>query len=147
MSIFELTQENRSIRETEEMNKYLKYIDNLINTRNKDSLLPCELHPQVSEYYYGYARNMIKMFFDNNLIFTNYGYSSENMRIHSLFRAGNNKIYIVHTWCGSISDIYYLTKGELYKYFENYENEIPEFYNPEEVEEYLNMIDSPPSVD
>ena len=119
----------------------------LINTRNKDSFLPCELHPQISEYYYGYARNMIKMFFNNNLIFTNYGYSYENMRIHSLFRAGNNKIYIIHTWCGSITDIYYFTKGELYKYFENYENEIPEFINPEEVEEYLNMIDSPPSVD
>ena len=39
-------------------------IDNLINTRNKDSLLPCELHPQISEYYYGYARNMINMFFN-----------------------------------------------------------------------------------
>jgi hypothetical protein len=138
---------NNINNEQEEMNKYLNYIENIKNLRSKDSLLPCDLHEQIPEDGYDVARCSIKMFFNNNLRFVNYGYSSGSIRIHSLYRGCNGIIYVVHTWCGSISDIYYFTKGELYKYFEGYENEMPDFKNPEEVEEYLDTIHTPPSVD
>jgi hypothetical protein len=111
------------------MSQDTQTISDYINTVKDFS--PEGLHASLSYHMYANARNAIKQFFaDPSIRHIAYGWSSGHMRVHILYRHDDGKIYVVHHSYGSYTDAFYFTKSELKDYFEDYENEMPEFEDP-----------------
>ena len=58
-----------------------------------------------------------------------------------LYRADNGNVFVVHNAYGNLSDAFYFTPSLLREYFEDNENEMPEYELSDDVKAILYRID------
>lgn len=110
-----------------------RFLENFVNTHQ--NLNPYRIRAGLSSRWYDFAREKIRQFFEEpETKLITYGYSSGDLRSHSLYRADNGLIFIVYFAYGEWSDACYFTKDELLMYFQDEENTIPDFKNPPQVQ-------------
>lgn len=110
-----------------------RFLENFVNTHQ--NLNPYRIRAGLSSRWYDFAREKIKKFFEEpETKLITYGYSSGELRSHSLYRADNGLIFIVYFAYGEWSDACYFTEDELLMYFQDEENTIPDFKNPPQVQ-------------
>jgi hypothetical protein len=120
-------------------NTFADNIDRIIDNSTPESSSPYILKSQLSAHFYDMARKAITEFFkDKTMRYNVMGYSSGNMCMHGIFRSKDNIIFEVHCAYGT-TRCYYMTKDGMSVYYEHYENEMPDFEDPE----VLNTISNP----
>tara|TARA_B100001175_G_C19500328_1_gene637716 strand:+ start:372 stop:740 length:369 start_codon:yes stop_codon:yes gene_type:complete len=98
------------------------------------------LHATLSCHMYNHARGAIKRFFDDpTMTDIIYGWSSGQLRSHILYRHSDGIIYVVHFAYGEYRDAFYFTKSELMDYFEDFEDEMPDFQESEFVQQQISQ--------
>jgi hypothetical protein len=115
--------------------------ETFLNTRLNIELSPNGLHAQLSSHYYNQARQGILRVLHDGERLGSLGYSSGGMRHHMLYRADNGNVFVVHNAYGNLSDAFYFTPSLLREYFEDSENEMPEYELSDDVKAILNRID------
>lgn len=114
-------------------------ISNFVNTRN--DLNPFKLHAEISSQYINVARNAYKDIMNNDFRLKIFGYSSNAMRTHYLYKGEDNTLYVVHKAYGELNDAFYLTEGNLSHWFDGFENEMPEFKLSDKVRNFLHSLE------
>ncbi len=114
-------------------------INNYVNTRN--DLNPFKLHAEISSNYFNLAREAYKKIMNNESTLEIFGYSSNSMRVHYLYKCENDTLYVIHKAYGEFNDAFYLTQGYLSHWFDGFENEMPEFKISEKVRNFLNSLE------
>ena len=127
--------------ETEQSVEAPDTIESFLNTRLNIELSPNGLHAQLSSNYYDQARRGILSVLCNGERYGSLGYSSGGMRHHMLYRADNGNVFVVHNAYGNWSDAFYFTPSLLREYFEDNENEMPEYELSDDVKAILYRID------
>lgn len=112
-----------------------RFLENFVNTHQ--NLNPNRLRAELSSRWYEFAREKIRQFFEEpETKLVTYGYSSGDLRSHSLYRADNGLIFVVYFAYGVWNDACYFTEEELSMYFQDEENTIPDFKNPLQVQNF-----------
>jgi hypothetical protein len=98
------------------------------------------LRATLSCHMYNHARGAIKRFFDDpTMTDIIYGWSSGQLRSHILYRHSDGIIYVVHFTYGEYRDAFYFTRSELEDYFEDFEDEMPDFQESEFVQQQISQ--------
>lgn len=110
-----------------EIEDFIKSKDTIYLNRgitNTNEYSPMRLHAQITMPRYKDIgkQALIKFFDDDEIKLITYGYSSDSMRSHDIYRSEDNVIYVVHNCMGKISDAFYLTIDEVSQYFFNEES-------------------------
>lgn len=113
--------------EYSEIEEFIKSKDKIyLNRGINDTYEYCvmRLHAQITMPRYKDIGKeaLIKFFEDENIKLITYGYSSDSMRSHNIYRSEDSEIYVVHNCMGRISDAFYLTIDEVSQYFFNEES-------------------------
>ena len=118
---------------------FINTISNFVNRRL--DLNPYRIHADISSNFLYLARDAYKKVMQNESRLEVFGYTSNSMRTHYLYKGEDDTLYVVHKAYGELNDAFYLTKGELSNWFYGYENEMPEFKTSEKAEEYLRSLE------
>ena len=130
MEYTENKDKNYSILDEYSTVKYIN-IENFIKTKDEiylnrglsdiNEYCAMRLHAQITmPRYKNVGKEAFTKFFEDETIkLITYGYSSDSMRSHNIYRSENNEIYVVHNFMGKISDAFYLTTDEVSEYFFN----------------------------
>ena len=110
-----------------EIEDFIKSKDTIYLNRgmtNTNEYSPLRLHAQITMPRYKQIGKdaLIKFFDDKEIKLITYGYSSDSMRSHNIYRSEDSEIYVVHICMGKISDAFYLTIDEVSQYFFNEES-------------------------
>lgn len=104
------------------------YLNRGIN--DTDEYCVMRLHAQITmPRFKNIGKEALTKFFeDENIKLITYGYSSDSMRSHNIYRSEDSEIFVVHNYMGKISDAFYLTIDEASSYFFN--DELEKFEYP-----------------
>ena len=110
-----------------DIEEFIKSKDKIYLNRgltNTKEYSPMRLHAQItmSRYKDIGKQALIKFFDDEEIKLITYGYSSDSMRSHNIYRSEDSEIFVVHNCMGRISDAFYLTIDEVSQYFFNEES-------------------------
>lgn len=100
-------------------------MEKFIQDYDKNCLSPYVLKAELSDQYNEFAKENIIRFFEENLNFIIYGYTSSSFRSLILYRSNDGVLYSIHTWMGEYSKAYYFTRSEMLKYFHDDDMNIP----------------------
>ena len=117
----------------------MKQISNYVNTRN--DLNPFKLHADISSDYCYLARSAYKKIINNESTLQIFGYSSNSMRVHYLYKCEDDTLYVIHKAYGELNDAFYLTEGTVSYWFDGFENEMPEFKLSDKARNFLNSLE------
>lgn len=116
----------------------MNQISNYVNTRN--DLNPFKLHADISSNYYNLAREAYKKIMNESTLEI-FGYSSNSMRVHYLYKCEDNTLYVIHKAYGELNDAFYLTEGNVSYWFDGFENEMPEFKLSDKARNFLHSLE------
>lgn len=117
----------------------MNQISNYVNTRN--DLNPFKVHAHISSNYYNLAREAYKKIMNNESTLEIFGYSSNSMRVHYLYKGEDNTLYVIHKAYGELNDAFYLTEGNVSYWFDGFENEMPEFKLSDKARNFLHSLE------
>lgn len=126
---------------THEEQASYEVFETFLNTRSNEELSPHIMHAQISSHYYDQARQGILSVLRDGECYGSLGFSSGGMRHHMIYRANNGNIFVIHNAYGNINDAYYFTPELLKDYFEESENEMPDFKLSDDVKVILQRLD------
>lgn len=106
--------------------------------RQCGDLSPNRIRATLSTQMFPRARKAIIEFFsDPTVRAVTLGYSSGSLCRHILYQGDDHMIYVLHCSYGEIKNAFYFTRSEMCEYFEDFEDEMPEYQDPPIVKDIL----------